>query len=220
MGKNLIQQRRGKGSPTYRSPSHKYLGEVSYKDVSGVGVIKDIVHAPGRKTPLAIVNFNGKNKFIIPPMGISTGSKIEIKTLEQIPEGSKIYDIELRPGDGGKLCRSSGSFATLISVGERKSTIMLPSRKKKTVSNKCRAIIGIPAGSGRTEKPFIKGGTKYHAMRARGKLYPRTSGVSMNAVDHPFGGSTKTGIHKSVSRHAPPGKKVGSISPRRTGKRK
>ena len=101
-----------------------------------------------------------------------------------------------------------------------KTVILLPSKKKKIISSKCRAMIGVVAGSGRLEKPFKKAGAKYYKMRAFGKVYPRTSGVSMNAVDHPFGGKTKPGKHITVSRHMPPGKKVGSISPKRTGKRK
>lgn len=220
MGKNLRQQRRGKGSPTYKSPSHRYLGKVSHKEIDGKGVVSDIIHAPGRKSPLAVVEFDGKKVLMIASSKTKTGSVLETKPLSKITEGTKIYDIELRPGDGGKLCRASGTFATVISVGEKKSTIMLPSRRKKTLSNKCRALIGIVSGSGRVEKPFRKAGIKSRVMRSRGKLYPRTSGVSMNPVDHPFGGSTKTGKHKSVSRHAPPGRKVGSIAPRRTGRRK
>jgi len=81
-------------------------------------------------------------------------------------------------------------------------------------------MIGVPAGAGRTEKPWVKAGKKWHAMHARGKLYPQTKGVAMNPVDHPFGGKTKPGKPKTVSRHAPPDAKVGSISPKRTGRKK
>ena len=78
------------------------------------------------------------------------------------------------------------------------------------------------AGAGRTEKPFLKAGFKYHAMRARNKKYPKTAGVAMNAVAHPFGGSStcSKGIASTVSRHAPPGRKVGKIAARRTGRKK
>ncbi len=57
-------------------------------------------------------------------------------------------------------------------------------------------------------------------MMALGRAYPHTAGVSMNAVNHPFGGQTRPGKVKTISRHMPPGKKVGSISPSRTGKKK
>ena len=128
--------------------------------------------------------------------------------------------MELNPGDGGKVCRTAGSSAVVVSHDRNKTVIRLPSHKFRTLSSQCRATIGKVAGSGITEKPFVKAGTKSYAMAVRNKLYPRTSGVAMNPVDHPFGGKTKPGKHKSVSRNAPPGRKVGSISPRRTGKKK
>ncbi len=81
-------------------------------------------------------------------------------------------------------------------------------------------MIGVPAGGGRLEKPWVKAGKRSHAMMARGKLYPRTVGVAMNAVDHPYGGKKKHAKFKTISRHAPPGRKIGSIAARRTGKRK
>lgn len=228
MGKNLRQQRRGKGSPRYRVPSHNYMGQISYANLPvGEGTVVDIVHAPGRRTPAAVVDFNGRKSLLIPAEGVFVGQKVSnaidpgnIAQLKDIPEGTKIFNIELHPGDGGKLCRASGAFATMISKGANKCTVLMPSREKKTISIDCRATIGIVAGSGRKEKPFMKAGTRHYAMKALGKLYPHTSGVSMNAVDHPFGGQTRPGKPKTVSRHMPPGKKVGSISARRTGKRK
>ena len=103
-----------------------------------------------------------------------------------------------------------------------KIIIKLPSRKEKAFHPDCKAAIGIIAGGGRTEKPFLKAGTMYHKMRAKNKLYPSVSGTSMNAVDHPFGGTTSS--HKGkptvAPKHAPPGRKVGKLRPRRTGKQK
>ena len=100
--------------------------------------------------------------------------------------------------------------------------IELPSKKQKTFNPTCRAVIGIVAGGGRTEKPWVKAGKRHHAMRAKGRLYPRTSGVAMNAVDHPFGsgrGRQHSNI-KPASPHAPPGKKVGPVSSKRSGRKK
>ena len=86
---------------------------------------------------------------------------------------------------------------------------------------RCRATIGIPAAGGRVEKPWVKVGKKWHAMHARGKIYPRSAGVAMSPVDHPYGGRSKRPrTSKTVSRDAPPGAKVGSIAARRVGKRK
>jgi large subunit ribosomal protein L2 len=86
----------------------------------------------------------------------------------------------------------------------------------------CRAIIGVIAGSGRPEKPFLKAGTKFFAMRAKNKLWPIVSGTSMNSVNHPFGGKSShaKGIPTQSSRNAPPGRKVGKIAPKRTGRKK
>jgi large subunit ribosomal protein L2 len=103
---------------------------------------------------------------------------------------------------------------------EDKVKVTLKSGKIKKIDEKCLATIGIPAGGGRKEKPWVKAGKRWYAMKSRGKLFPRTKGVAMNPVDHPFGGKTKPGTPKSVSRNAPPGAKVGAIAPRRMGKRK
>lgn len=219
MGKRIRSRKRGAGSPRYRSPGHRFLGKPLIPQNSKQGTILELVHAPGRKTPLAMATFNGKKQLIIASEGMKTGQNVDIMELKQIPEGSKIYNIELRPGDGGVYCKSSGSNAVLISKNEDKAVVLLPSRQKKELSLNCRAFIGSAAASGRIELPFRTAGKKYYAMHTLNKVWPRTSGVSMNPLNHPFGGKTKPGKHKSVSRHMPPGKKVGNISPRRTGRK-
>jgi len=142
--------------------------------------------------------------------------------LKDVPEGTLVHNLELKPGDGGKLVRSSGSFAKVIAKTETAVRVKLPSNKEKLFLPQCRAAIGIIAGGGRLEKPFLKAGTKFYKMRAKNKLYPKVCGISMNAVDHPFGGchSTHKGRPTLSPRSAPPGRKVGKIAPRRTGKRK
>ena len=230
MGKILRQQRRGKGSIRYRSLSHNYLGKINYDFIpkeAKSGIVKDILDAPGRHVPIAKVQFNKKNVLHLPSQGLEIGDIINFENPEKgnileiskIPEGSNLFNIELNPGDGGRLCRSSGTFATLITKGKNKSVILMPSKKKKTISSRCCATLGIVAGSGRTDKPFRKAGLKHHAMKSFGKYYPMTSATAKNALDHPFGGSN-LGKHKTVSRHMPPGKKVGSISARRMGRKK
>ena len=121
-------------------------------------------------------------------------------------------------------------FGILVNIGllkldaetETMIKIKLPSNKEKAFLPTCRAAIGIAAGAGRLEKPFMKAGTKFFKMRARNKLYPKVCGISMNAVDHPFGGchSTHKGRPTLSPRSAPPGRKVGKIAPRRTGKKR
>ena len=237
MGKRLIQQRRGKGDQRYKAASNKYVGRVMHLNItkeSVKGSVIDIVNCPGHYAPIAKVKYeNGENSLVFAPDGIRVGDVLdsgkgaEIKPgnvveLRDVPEGTFIYNIESQPGDGGKFCRTSGSFGRLISKSNNVVTVILPSKKEKQFSVGCRANIGIIAGSGRTEKPFVKAGNMYHAKRARNKLYPSVSGSSMNSVDHPFGGSSSCRHNKprQSSKHAPPGRKVGSISPKRTGRKR
>jgi len=231
MGKRIIARARGKGGPRYRAPSHRYLGKVSYIGVSGIiGKVVDIVHDPGRSAPVAIVKLDdGREILHIAPEGLKVGDAIEfggkptlgsVLPLEKIPEGTKVYGIETFPGSGPKICRASGTFGIVYSKTKDKVIVILSSSKRKELNPKCSASIGVVAGGGRTKKPWVKAGNRYYAMKARGKLWPRTRGVAMNPVDHPFGGKTKPGTPKTVSRNAPPGQKVGSIAARRTGRKK
>jgi large subunit ribosomal protein L2 len=222
MGKRIIAQRRGKGSHTYRVPDYAFKPRVEYRNLEGVVV--DIVNHKIRDAPLAEVEYaDRKRGYIIAPEGIRIGDLVHnfVTQVSQLAEGTKVFSIETYPNSGPKLCRTAGSAATIVSKSSRECVIELPSKKKKSLHPSCRVTVGIPAGEGRNEKPWIKAGRKWHAMHRRGKLYPRTSGVAMNAYDHPFGaGYGGLGKHKSVSRHAPPGAKVGSISPKRTGKKR
>jgi len=232
MGKRIIPRARGKGGPRYRVPSHRYAGRVDYnlsRDIS-IGLVVDIIHDPGRNAPVAVIEFpDGTKKLHIAPEGLKVGDVINywsgfslgsVLPIGKIPEGTKVFGIETYPGSGPKICRSSGSFGIVMGKIKDKIRLRFSSGKVKELDEKCLATIGVPAGEGRKEKPWVKAGKKVYAMGARGRLYPRTKGVAMNPVDHPFGGKTKPGTPKSVSRHAPPGAKVGSISPRRMGKRK
>ena len=249
MGKRIIAQRRGKGTPTYRAPSHRFKAKlmhlrVSAADVEKQGgvvrcVVEKILHDPARSAPIALVRpLNGggeevKKQFVIIPEGISEGDEIcygasaELKVgntlpLRCIPEGTPVCNVELRPGDGGKIARAGGNFAIVLAHSADKTLLALPSGKEKWVSSECLATVGVVAGGGRTEKPLVKAGKKYHKMKARAAKYPRVRGVAMNPVDHPFGGGSHqhVGRPKTVSRGAPPGRKVGSIAARHTGRKK
>lgn len=232
MGKRIIARARGKGGPRYRAPSHRYLGKVEYFPFTGItGKVVDIVHDPARSAPVAIVRTEeGKEILHIAPEGIKAGDVIfyggEVATgnvlpLSKIPEGTKVFGVETFPASGPKFCRSSGSFAIVLGRSGNKITVQFSSGKIVELNENCRATIGIPAAGGRVEKPWIKAGKELKAMMARGKLFPRSAGVAMGPVDHPYGGRSKRPRpSRTVSRHAPPGAKVGSISPKRVGKRK
>ncbi|HII51421.1 MAG TPA: 50S ribosomal protein L2 [Halobacteriales archaeon] len=241
MGRRIQGQRRGRagtsGSSTFKAPSHKYKANLTHKSTptdsdTVQGTVVDIEHDPARSAPVALVEFNdGDRRYVLAPEGIAVGDSIaigisaEIKPgntlpLSEIPEGLPVCNIESRPGDGGKFVRSSGVSATLISHDVHAAMVKLPSGEIKRLNPRCRATIGVVAGGGRTEKPFVKAGKKFHKLRARGTKYPRVRGVAMNACDHPFGGGGRQhpGRPKSVARGAPPGRKVGAIASRRTGR--
>jgi len=237
MGHRLIQQNRGRGTPTYRAPSHKYRAELKHVKVSPdetvKGVVKYIVHDPARSAPVAKVALdNGEERYLLIPEGVYIGQEIacgisaEIKPgnslpLAEIPEGIPICNIESNPGSGGQFVRSSGVYGMLIAHDVGKTVVQLPSGEMKWLNPRCMATIGVVAGGGRTEKPFYKAGKRYHKLKSRAAKYPRVRGVAMNVVDHPFGGGgwQHPGRPTTVSRNAPPGRKVGSIAARRTGKR-
>jgi large subunit ribosomal protein L2 len=237
MGKSLRQQRAGKGSSTFRSPSHIHPGPARYPPLSSEtyrGKVVELIHDPGRYVPLArIVTERGEEFLTVAPEGVYVGQIIEvgpqakpeagnITLLGNIPEGTMVFNIELRPGDGGKLARQAGSYAVVVGRSGDKVIVTLPSGEGKELPAQCRATIGIPAGAGRVEKPILKAGNAYHKWKVKARKWPRTRGVAMIAANHPFGG----GRHKrrskpsTVSRGTPPGRKVGHIAARRTGRRR
>ena len=233
MGKRLIQQRRGRGTLTYRGPKFRFKGKVKHHHLETSGKVIDFVHCAAHSAPLMKVAYlTGEEVLNFAQEGIKIGDEItvggstikdgNVLALKEIPEGTLIHNIELSPGDGGKLVRSSGTFAKIVAKTEENIRVALPSKKEKVFLPNCRAAIGIVAGAGRLEKPFLKAGTRSKRMEARNKLYPTVSGVAMNAVDHPFGGSSSNskGRPTQAPRNAPPGRKVGAIAPRRTGRKR
>ncbi|PLW80261.1 50S ribosomal protein L2 [Candidatus Woesearchaeota archaeon] len=226
MGKNLIQQARGKGGPTYRSPSFRYKGEAKFPSTEVSGVITDIISCQGHSAPLFEVKYDDNTcGYMIASEGKRVGDKItgeSVTALKNIPEGSFVYNIEARPKDGGKFVRAGGAFAKVVTKTKDRIIVLLPSKKQKEFHPECRAAIGVVAGGGRTEKPFLKAGNKFFAMKAKNKLWPIVSGSAQNAVDHPFG--NKRSSRKSKARpapnNAPPGRNVGMIRPKRTGRKK
>ncbi|MFQ5647703.1 MAG: 50S ribosomal protein L2, partial [Candidatus Aenigmatarchaeota archaeon] len=201
MGRPLIQQKRGKGGPRYRVPNYSFRPNITYKDQTGRVV--DIVNQVTRNPPLAKVRYpDNKVAYLIAPEGMKVGDSTSglVQKLADVQAGKQISCIESYPNSGPRFCMTSGSAATLVSKGPKTAIIQMPSKKTKVLNLECRAMLGVPAGDGRKEKPWVKAGKKWHAMHARGKYYPRTSGNKMNALDHPFGGSSKSpGKSKSVS---------------------
>ena len=165
MGKKLIQQRRGRTKGRYNVPTHRFRGRIKYNknNVKGTGIVEDILHDPGRTTPITKVKFDNEKKLFLAAEGIKLGDSIKyienksdikignVISLEKIDEGLPIFNIEITPGDGGKLVRASGSYATVVSHHSGKTVIRLPSGQFKTLQSKCRATIGVLAGGGRKD---------------------------------------------------------------------
>ncbi len=236
MGKRLIQQRRGRTQTKFNSPSHRYRGKVKYdkNTENHEGTIENIIHDPGHTAPLVNIKLENNKKLLsFAPEGVKVGDKIRftdnkgeigignVLPIGKISEGIPVYNIELTPGDGGKLVRSAGSNASIVSHDKKKTVIRLPSGKYKTLDSSCRASIGVLAGGGRKDKPFLKAGKKYIAFRVRGKQYPVVRGVAMNPVAHPHGGGSHQHVGKpsTIKRGASPGSKTGSIAAKRTGRK-
>ncbi|HEY7588002.1 MAG TPA: 50S ribosomal protein L2 [Thermoplasmata archaeon] len=226
MGKNLPTQRRGRGtSPTYRSPSHRHPGRVRHPRLEGEGVVVEILQAPGHTAPLARVRYGMQEVLMVACDGLAIGQTVTVGSpnidrgntlpLGRIPEGTLVYNLERRPGDGGRFVRAAGTQAVVVSQGER-TVVQMPSGQFVSFHPECRATIGAVAGAGRGEKPFTKAGKKFHAFRSLSKAYFGVRGVAKNPVDHPHGG----GAHQHVGRpstvgyDAPPGRKIGRLSPK------
>ena len=232
MGKRIIQQARGKGSGTYRVRKKAFKFRLKYPaEISEEGIIIKLLNSPAHTAPLAKVKCN-KGIFYMPAFkGMFEGQKIsfenkEVKEgnilkLRDIPVKTQIYNIESKPRDGGVFIKSAGGYGSINRIVGKDVYVLMPSKKEKKFNENCRATIGIVAGTGRLDKPILKAGKKYHIKKAKGKLWPRTSAVKVNAVDHPFGsGRGKNPKSKIAKRNAPPGRKVGLLRPKRTGKRK
>jgi large subunit ribosomal protein L2 len=232
MGKRIIVQARGRGGPRYRVRRQAFNIRPQYPvDLSGEGVVIKIINSMGHSAPLAKIRYD-KGIFFMPAFkGMVEGQKINFENgkvtpgnilrLKDIPVKTPVYNIESRPGDGGIFIRSGGNSGFVDRISEAGIFILMPSKQSKEFNPKCRATVGTIAGAGRLDKPIIKAGKMYYMKKSKGKLWPRTSAVKMNAIDHPFGsGRGKRIKSKIAKRNAPPGAKVGLLRPRRTGKQK
>jgi len=203
------------------------------------GVVREIIHDPGRGAPLAKVVFRDPYKYrlktqhFVAVEGMYTGQFVycgnkaslatgNILPINKLPEGTAVCNVEGNPGDKGKFARASGTSAIIIGHSDdlSKTRVKLPSGTRKTISGESRAMIGLVAAGERIDKPILKAGNVFHKMRRIRKKWPKVRAVAMNPVDHPFGGGNQqhVGVPSTVSRYAPPGRKVGLIAARRTGR--
>jgi len=248
MGRVIRAQRKGAPGGVFKSHTHHRKGAaqlraLDYAERHGYikGVVREIIHDPGRGAPLAKVVFRHPYKYrlstatFIAAEGmyngqfVYCGKKAQLKIgnvlpLKSMPEGTIVCNSEQRVGDRGSLARASGGYATIVSHNPetQQTRLRLPSGAKKVVSSGCRAMIGVAGGGGRCDKPVLKAGRDYHKYKAKRNCWPYVRGVAMNPVEHPHGGGGKQHIgHAStVARDSPAGKKVGLIAARRTGRKR
>ncbi|OQX71790.1 50S ribosomal protein L2 [Candidatus Parcubacteria bacterium 4484_255] len=159
-------------------------------------IIKTLEYDPNRSAWIALVCYaDGEKKYILMPEGIKVGDKIlnsqkkidpelgNRMLLKYIPLGTKVYNIELQPNQGGKLARSAGNAAVLIDVNEGLAQLKLPSSERRMVSENCLASIGSVSNP---DWRFVRWG-KAGRMRRRG-IRPSVRGKAMAPVAHPHGG--------------------------------
>ena len=159
------------------------------------GRVASIEYDPNRTSYIALINYlDGEKRYIVAPKGLKVGDEIQsgadadIKVgnalpLENIPVGTVIHNIELKPGKGGQLVRAAGTEAQLLGKEEKYVTIRLASGEIRRVLKQCRATIGTV---GNQDHELINVG-KAGRSRNMGKR-PVVRGVVMNPVDHPHGG--------------------------------
>jgi len=248
MGRVIRAQRKGAPGAVFQSHNKHRKGAAKYRALDFAerhgyikGVVREIMHDPGRGAPLARVVFRHPYRYgkqeqnFVCAEGMYTGQfvycgkKAQIKIgnvlpLKSMPEGTIVCNSEQRAGDRGKLARASGGYATIVSHNAEtgQTRLRLPSGAKKVVSSEARGMIGVVAGGGRVDKPILKAGRAYFKYKAKRNCWPYVRGVAMNPVEHPHGGGNHQHIgHAStVARDSPPGKKCGLIAARRTGRKR
>jgi len=157
--------------------------------------VAGIEYDPNRNARIALLHYvDGEKRYILAPIGVKPGDMLEsgpradirpgnALPMRNIPAGTTVHNIEMRPGGGGKMARSAGASVQLMSKENDKALLRLPSGEMRTVSLDCRATVG---QVGNTEAELISLGK---AGRNRWKgVRPQTRGVAMNPVDHPLGG--------------------------------
>ena len=245
--KSLLSPRSGTGgrnSEGHKTARHRGGGHkrqyrlVDFKRTKdGVGAkVAAVEYDPNRTCRIALLHYeDGEKAYILAPRNVKVGDRLmsgqgaDIRPgnalpLRYIPVGTVVHNVELRPGQGGKMARSAGSSVQLVAKEGDYASLRLPSTEMRRVLIDCRATVG---EVGNAEHELIKVGK---AGRNRWKgVRPQTRGVAMNPVDHPHGGGegkTSGGRHPVSPAGKPEGRTRNKKKPsqqliirrRRTGK--
>ncbi len=159
------------------------------------GKVATVEYDPNRTAFIALINYaDGEKRYILAPTGIKVGQSIisgekaapeigNAMMLKDMPMGTIVHNIELRPGQGGKLARSAGAYAQLTARDGKYAVLKMPSGETRMVLSTCVATIGTVSNAEHNKETLGKAGRN----RWRG-IRPRVRGVAMNPVDHPMGG--------------------------------
>jgi large subunit ribosomal protein L2 len=165
-----------------------------------VGTVREIEYDPNRSARIALVEYaDGEKRYIIHPKGLNVGDTIvsgagsdvrlaNCLPLREMPLGTAVHNVELKPGKGGQLARSAGSSLTVMAKEGDYVTLRLPSSEMRMIHGTCMATIG---EVGNAEHELLSHG-KAGKSRWLGKR-PKVRGEVMNPVDHPHGGRTRGG---------------------------
>lgn len=198
----------GKITARHRGGGHKRQYRIIdfRRDKDGVPArVHSIQYDPNRSARIALLFYvDGEKRYILAPDGLKEGDRIEngpdappsvgnCLPLKKVPLGADIHNIELLPGQGGTLCRSAGTSATLVAREATWAQITLPSGEIRRVPANCRATIGKVGNADHMNIELGKAGRKRWLGRR-----PHVRGTAMNPIDHPHGGGegrTKGGRH-------------------------
>jgi large subunit ribosomal protein L2 len=188
----------GKMTMRYMGGGHKQQYRIidfkrDKEDISAT--VKTVEYDPNRTARIALLNYaDGEKRYIIAPHGLKVGQEVisgkgvspdlgNSLYLSEIPFGTVIHNIELRPGQGAKMARSAGSYAQLVSREGKFAIVKMPSGETRMILQTCKATVGIVSNPDHSLEVSGKAGRSRWLGRR-----PRVRGVVMNPVDHPMGG--------------------------------
>ncbi len=200
VGKTATGGRNSRGKMTTKNVGGGHKRRFRYIDFkrtkNGIpAVVKSIEYDPNRSARIALLYYaDGAKSYILAPNGLKVGTSVisgenvapevgNALPLSQIPIGTIVHNIELRPGQGAKMARSAGTFAQLVSREEKYAIIKMPSGEVRKILSACKATVGSVGNSDHALEQSGKAGRSRWLGRR-----PRTRGVVKNPVDHPMGG--------------------------------
>ncbi len=229
-GKRKTAGRNGRGRVTARhrgGGAKRRYREIDFKRLKdGVPAkVATVEYDPNRTCYIALLHYaDGAKSYILAPQGVRPGATVEsgeradiqpgnALPLRGIPTGTVVHNVEMIPGQGGKLGRSAGSAIQVVAKEGPMVTLRLPSSEMRLVRADCRATVGTLSNSEHQNVKIGKAGRNRH----KGKR-PQTRGIAMNPVDHPHGGGE---AHKTPGGHpvTPWGKPTLGYRTRKKGKR-